>query len=239
VPTPTDDDKGTDDVSGAARPVPTDGDAADAADLVDDPADAADLQDPLLDAYQPGPDAAAPPPAQVEELARACVRFVTARFGATLDYQPETLSFVDQWLREARVEVLAKPEAIDLAQAAAGGYFGEVVRRWFGARWVAEGEHATWKLCLSNVYCAFNPIGMAREALLMGPAEGWHGHLELDPADRPGIEARLGALPAADDDEYYAPTTRFDVLCIVVDALRTSMRARGRADARFAPDDYK
>lgn len=112
------------------------------------------------------------------------------------------------------------------------------MRRWFGARWVTEGEHAAWKLCLSNVYCAFNPIGMAREALRIGPAEGWHAHLELEPREREAIEARLGALPPVGDDEYYAPTTRFDVLCIVVDAIRASMRARGLGDARFTPDDY-
>jgi hypothetical protein len=231
VTTPTDhDDKGTDDVSGAARPLATgSGDDAGAADGVD----------PLEDAYVPGPDATAAPPPAVEELARACVRFVTARYGIALDYQPETLSFLDQWVRDARVEILGKPEAIDLAQAAAGAYFGEVVRRWFGARWVVEGDHLTWKLCLSNVYCAFNPLGMAREALQLGPAEGWHGHLELHPDDRAAMEARLASLPPADDDEFYAPTTRFDVLCIVVDALRGSMRARGLGDVRFAPDDYR
>jgi hypothetical protein len=228
VPT-TDDEKETDDVSGAALPVPGDGHEDDA-DL---------LADPLAASFAPGPDASTPPPAQVEELARACIRFVTARYRVELDYQPETLSLVDQWVRDARVEMLVRPEAVDVAQGAAGAYFGEVVRRWFGARWVAEGEHPDWKLCLSNVYCAFNPIGMAREALTLGTAEGWHAHLELEPGDRASIEARLAALPAADDDEYYAPTTRFDVLCIVVDALRATMRARGVGDVRFTPDDYR
>ncbi len=219
------DDKETDDVSGAARPVPPAGNADAAAHGHDD----AGADDPSLDAYVPGPDAASPPPPQVDELARACVH----------DYQPETLSLLDQWLREARVEALGKPEAIDLAQAAAGAYFGEVVRRWFGARWVAEGDHAEWKLCLSNVFCAFNPLGVAREAIQLGPAEGWNAHLQLDPADRDAIDARLEALPPAGDDEYYAPTTRFDVLCIVVDALRAAMSVRGPADVRFTPDDYR
>jgi hypothetical protein len=234
VPTTIDDDVGTDDVSGAARPA---GAIAPAGGEMDEA-----TEDPLLDAYAPGPDATAPPPAQVEELAGACVRFVTARYGIPLDYQPETLSFVDQWVRDARVEIAGTPgnaETLDLAQATAGAYVGEVVRRWFGARWVAEGDHRTWMLYLSNVYCAFNPVGMAREALILGPAEDWRAHLELEPGERVAIEARLAALPAADDDEYYAPTTRFDVLCIVVDALRASMRARGLGDVRFAPDDYK
>jgi hypothetical protein len=238
VPQPTDEDKGTDDVSGAARPLLPDG-------LRDSPPDGSvELRGPEdgLDADLgdlPGPDADSPPPPQVDELAAACVRFIAARYGTTLDYDPDTLSFVDQWVRDGRVEVMGKREAADLVSAAAGAYFGEVIRRFFGARWVAEGEHASWKLCLSNVYCAFNPIGVVREALLLEPAEGWHAHLELDPGEREAVEARLAALPQADDDEFYAPTTRFDVLCILVDALRASMRARGLGDVRFSPDDYK
>jgi hypothetical protein len=240
VPRPTD-DKGTDDVSGAALPAPPDG-------LLDDHdehgEEALTSEDALLPGLpglpdEPGPDAEGLPPPAVDELAGACVRFVKARYGIPLDYDPDTLSFLDQWLRDARGETEGKPEATDLAQAAAGAYFGEVVRRTFGAKWAADGDHRTWKLCLSNVYCAFNPIGMAREALLLEPAEGWHAHLELDPVDRSSIEARLAALPPAGDDEYYAPTTRYDVLCIVVDALRASMRARGLGDVHFALGDYR
>ena len=34
------------------------------------------------------------------------------------------------------------------------------------------------------------------------------------------------------------PTTRFDVLWIVVDALRAGLRSRGLDDVRFEPEDY-
>jgi hypothetical protein len=237
VAAPTDEDKGTDDVSGAALPAPPHGVVGDglpgALDLDADGEASGESVD------LPGPDAEGPPPPQVGELAGACVRFITARYGTELDYQPETLSFVDQWIRDGRAEIDGKPEATELAQAAAGAYFGEVIRRWFGARWVAEGDHRAWKLCLSNVFCAFNPIGVAREALLQEPAEGWNAHMQLDPGVRASVEGRLAALPPAGDDEYYAPTTRFDVLCIVVDALRASMRAGGLGDGRFSPDDYR
>ncbi len=240
------DDKQTDDVSGAALPAhPSQAAHGHDSSEPHEPHEGADEPDepidPLADTSDPGPDAAAAPPPQVEELARACVRFVAARYATTLDYHPDTLSFVDQWLRDARAELAAAPakaETLDLAQAAAGAYFGEVVRRRFGARWLAEGDHAAWRLCLSNVFCAFNPIGMAREALLLGSAEGWGAHLELDAADRAHIEARLAALPPADDDEYYAPTTRFDVLWIVVEALLAALRARGLGDVHFTVDDY-
>jgi hypothetical protein len=184
------------------------------------------------------PDATADAPAEVAELAAACVRFVAARYGVALDFRPETLSLVDQWLRDGREEAEKRSEILDLLQSAAGAYLGEVIRRELGARWITEGDHADWRLCLSTVYCAFNPLGMAREALLLETAEGWHAHFELDPGEKPAIEARLEALPAVPDDEYYAPSTRYDVVSIVFAALRETLRAQGMADVRFTPEDY-
>jgi hypothetical protein len=219
--------KETDDVSGAAQAAEQE---------VGEP----ETEEAPVELLEPGPDpdAVADAPPQVGELAAACVRFVTTRYGTMLDFQPETLSLLDQWVRDARLELKARPEAADLVQSAAGAYLGEVVRRAFGGRWFAEGDHAGWRLYLSTVYCAFNPIGMVREALLGEPAEGWHAHFELDPGERDAIEARLAALPPVDEDEFFAPSTRFDVVSIVFEALRDGMRAQGLADVRFTPDDY-
>jgi hypothetical protein len=215
-------EKETDDVAGPATP-PDDTGAPDGDAL----------------ALAPDPDAIADPPAEVAELAAACIRFTTARYGVMPDFTPETLSLVDQWLRDARREIEERPETVQLVQAAAGAYLGEVVRRAFGARWITGEDHAGWRLCLSTVYCAFNPIGMAREALMLDTAEGWHAHFELDPGERDLIEARLAAMPEVADEDYYAPSTRFDVVNIVVDALRERMRSSGLADVRFTPADYE
>jgi hypothetical protein len=180
----------------------------------------------------------AAPPAPVAELAAACVRFVATRYGIPLDFTPETLSLVDQWVSDARSEMKERPEVVDLVQGAAGAYFGEVVRRTFGATWRTEGDYPGWRLLMSTVYCAFNPVGVAREALLLAEAEGWHAHFELDPGEREAIEARLAALPHVREGDFYAPSTRFDVMHITFDALREGMRARGLGDTRFAAEDY-
>ncbi|HXN33535.1 MAG TPA: hypothetical protein VN894_16815 [Polyangiaceae bacterium] len=217
--------KGTDDVSGAAR-------AAEGG-----PGEPADELDPTPEP-EPEPEVLEDAPRAVDELAKACVRFVATRYGTMLDFSPETLSLLDQWLRDARLELPVRPEAAEVVQSAAGAYLGEVIRRQFGARWFAEGEVTGWRLYLSTVYCAFNPIGMAREALLLEPADGWQAHLELDPGERDAVEARLEALPQTTEEEYYMPTTRFDVLWIVVDALRAGLRSRGLDDVRFGPEDY-
>ncbi len=226
----SDQTKGTDDVSGAASSL-EEGADSDEIDSADD--GAAELDD------EAGPIVVANPPRAVAELAAACVRFVATRYGATLDFSPETLSLLDHWLGDARAEAKQRPEVTDVVQSAAGAYLGEVIRRQFGAEWFSEGESSGWRLFMTTVYCAFNPIGMAREALLLEPAEGWHAHLELDPGERDAVEARLEALPATPEEEYYLPTTRFDVLCIVVDALRAGLRSRGLGDVRFGPEDYR
>jgi hypothetical protein len=176
------------------------------------------------------------PPEKVADLANACARFVAARYGVPLGFDPDTLSLLDQWLRDARAG--ATPETLELAAAAAGAYLGEVIRRQFGANWQAEGDYPSWRLYLVPVYCAFNPVGMAREALLLAPADGWHAHFELDSADEEAIAERLRALPEVDEDEFYAPSTRFDVVDIVVSALQEAQRHRGLADVTFDADDY-
>jgi hypothetical protein len=221
--------KSTDDVAGPAASVEDE-----LEDSVSSLAGGAQDPDP-----GPDPDAAADPPANVAELAAACVRFVATRYGIHLDFMPETLSVLDQWVRDARGELKERPELVELVQSSAGGYLGEVVRRAFGARWVTEGDHAGWRLCMSTVFCAFNPIGLVREALMLGEAEGWHAHFELDPGEKELIEARLAALPEVSEDEFYAPSTRFDVVNIVVDALRERMRGSGLGDVRFGVEDYE
>jgi hypothetical protein len=223
--------KGTDDVCGAARA------AADP----DDDGDASEDVAGQLGASETGEDEAEPlepPPERVADLAGACVRFIAARYGVTLDYSPDTLSFVDQWVRDARAELARRPEVGDVVQTSAGAYLGEVVRRAFGGAWIAPEETAAWRLCLSRVYCAFNPVGMVREALILDRADGWQAHFELDPGERDAVEQRLEALPPVEDDEFFAPSTRFDVVSIVVDALRTAMEAQGLGDVRFSPGDY-
>jgi hypothetical protein len=217
--------KETDDVSGAASPADD-----------DFPTDEADRAESEPDADEPV--ALEAPPPQVAELAAACVRFVAARYGTTLDFAPDTLSFVDHWVRDARVDVLERPEAAEVVQSSAGAYLGEVIRHAFGGHWVADGAYPEWRLELERVYCSFNPIGMAREALMLDSDEAWHAHFELDPAESEEMEQRLAALPSVPDDEYYAPSTRFDVVSILFEALRAGMRARGLADVRFTAEDY-
>jgi len=180
-----------------------------------------------------------PPPDRVAELCAACMRFVAAKYKVALDGTPDTLSLVDQYIREAREAVRERPESIELVAPAVGAYLGEVMRQMFRAEWQAEGDYDTWRLYFTNVYLAFNPIGMAREAITMSEEEGWNAHLTLDPGEREEIEARLAAMPEVDEEEYYLPSTRLDVVQAVVETLRARAEGSGTGDVTFSKDDYE
>lgn len=184
-------------------------------------------------------DGVSPAPAEVREAYAACVRFVSSKYGVALDGEPETLSLVDQYVRDARADVIARPESLELLTTTIGAYLGEVIRVRFGGEWVLAKDPEAWRLTLSTVYLWFNPLGMAREALTMQDEPGWNAHLTTDEAERDAIDARLRAMPEVDAEDFLLPTSRYDVVEIVVEALRASMEARGLGDIRFAPGDYE
>ena len=192
-----------------------------------------------MEPQNPSAPGSTPPNTVAAELAAACERFVLARYAVALDGTPETLSLLDQYVRDARPEVKERPETLPLVQGAVGAYFGEVVRKAYPAHWVTEGEQDGWRLDFAAVYLTFNPVGAAREALLGAEAEGWHAHFEVDEAEQEAIAERLAALGSVDDEEYFLPSTRFDVLESVVHALRASMHARGLNGVTFGSDDYE
>jgi hypothetical protein len=174
----------------------------------------------------------------VAELCAAAIRFVGSRYKVALDGTPDTLSLLDQYVRDAREAVKERPESVDLVGPSIGAYLGEVMRQAFGAEWWSEGAHEGWRLYFTNVYLAFNPLGMGREAVTMTDEPGWQAHLTLDPGDREAIEERIGAMPDVDEEEYYLPTTRLDVVTAVVETLRARAEASGTGDVTFTRDDY-
>jgi hypothetical protein len=180
-----------------------------------------------------------PPPPAVADFYAACVRFCVQKYGVVLDGTQDTLSIVDQYVRDARAELAIRADAMDIVSGAVGAYLGEVCRRTFGARWFADGDPSGWRLDFTRVFLTFNPVGMAREALTGEIQPGWHAHLDMDPAYAEEVQARLGSLGDVEEDEYYLPTTRFDVITIAVAAIHSRMVEAGVADVTFSTDDYR
>ncbi len=190
-------------------------------------------------AWNEAPTELSPPPDRIAELAEGCIAYLKKKYGVSLDFQSETLSVLDHYVRESRAEVQARPEVLDLLQASIGAYLGEVFRQNFGGVWQLGDDVAKWRLLFFRAHLSTNPIGMAREALLSDETDGWHAHLAFDEAMREPVMARIEALPESDADEYYLPSTRFDVLQLVHEALRGQMEAEGTLDVTFDIEDYK
>lgn len=179
-----------------------------------------------------------PPPPAVAELCAAAMRFVATKYKVPLDGAPDTLSLLDQYVRDAREAMAERPESIEVVAPAIGAYLGEVMRQSFKAEWFADGDYGGWRLYFTNVYLAFNPLGMGREAISMHDEPGWNAHLTLDPGEREEIEARLATMPEVDEEEYYLPTTRLDVVTGVVETLRARAESSGTGDVSFTKEDY-
>lgn len=176
-------------------------------------------------------------PEVVLERAASCVRFVLSTLKIELDFTPETLSLVDHWLETARA---ATDDAIaPLVTEAAGAYFGEVVRRAVpGARWHVTAEPRHWRVELDHVFLAFNPIGVAVEALETDDAPGWNAHLEVLKEDVKLLEQTLARLGDVREDDYYRLAVRWEVIEHVAAALEGAAVARGETERRFSADVY-
>lgn len=195
----------------------------------------------------------APPPSTVEDLAEGCVRFVERALGVRLDYRPETLPLLDHYLEQARGATSERVEALPMVAHMAGAYFGEVIRRRHASWWRLDGEDPTyWQVQFGSVYLAFSPVLFVREALTrehradaaLDLAEdslsGDPAALELEEDDREAVAARLAELPSVSENEYYAPSTRLEVIDIAVDAIRSRRLAAGEdTDIALDPGDYE
>jgi hypothetical protein len=183
-----------------------------------------------------------PPPERVRDLAEACVRFVKQKLGVELDYEPETLSILDHYLAGARAAAADKPAAGALVAHAAGAYFGEVVRRRYPSWWRLDGDDPSgWRLELEPVYLSFSPVQLVADALLFREEDPEASErFELEEEDRQAVAVRLAELPGVAEDEFYAPSTRLEVIDIAVEAIRARRLGQGgEGDAALGPDDYE
>lgn len=146
-----------------------------------------------------------------------CVRLVHKATGLNLDGSPDTLPLLDHYLVQLRPE---KEEIRNLVAAAAGAYFGELVRARFPCRWHAPPEdYGAWRIEFGHVFLHFNPIAFAHEAILRAEVvEGGAGFGVLD-RDLDALREGLEALGSIGEEDYYRLSTRYEVLATLVDRL--------------------
>jgi hypothetical protein len=167
-------------------------------------------------------------PAEVADYAATCVRFVQAAVGVALDFAPETLPVLDHYLRGARKQARARPESAPLVAAVAGAYIGEVVRRRHRCRWQAGlPDPLGWYLEFDDVPLRVHPGAIATCALAgtTEPDDDPRPIDVYDPVAREHIAGLLANLPPVSDEDYLAPSTRVEVIDIVVDAALSHARS--------------
>jgi hypothetical protein len=189
-------------------------------------------------------------PSEIVDLAAACVRYVERATGVALDYTPETLPILDHYLKGADAGSGERAEARELVVLAAGAYFGEIVRKRYASWWRIEGGLESARVELREMFLAFSPMDMVRQALDAHAATassagddatespGDDASFDLDDADRAAVHARLAELPEVPADEYYAPSTRLEVLDIAADAIRARRLAESEPELDLEPGDY-
>jgi len=179
------------------------------------------------------------PPGKVLELAAACVRFVMGKYEIEPDFTSETLALVDHYVAEARGDVKERPEALALTAHAVGAYLGEVVRRTHACWWrIDHADPGAWRLEFRNVYLSFYPVQVAYWALTQTEDGASFSGFELPTDDMDALVSRLEQLPPVGEDEYWAPSTKLEVLDIAVDALLAKRARDPTSRGTLGPKDY-
>jgi hypothetical protein len=179
-------------------------------------------------------------PRGILELAENCRSFVLQAIGVELDYEPETLPVLDEYLGRARTTLDERPEAAELVAITAGAYFGEVVRKKLDGFWLKKGDtELDWQLCARHALFAMNPAGIVLDTLARGAEhEGPSAELVLAPDDEQAAAARLAEMPEVSEEEYYLLSTRLELIEVVHEMLRDQMRREGRESITFEESDY-
>jgi hypothetical protein len=99
------------------------------------------------------------------DLADALRDHVKRSLGVDIEDTSTSLAFVDHYLRSARTET--RPAILLLVAAEAGAWYGELVRREMGGRWIGDGhDPRTLRFLLRDQFLHFAPVDQALEAVL-------------------------------------------------------------------------
>lgn len=175
------------------------------------------------------------------------------------------LALVDHHLASLRDE--DREPIIRLLAAQAGAWFGEFIRREFGATWIGDrDEPRRLRLLLEPQLLHFSPVDMAYEAIFSGPpedggdprlpagaeldtafhlrkrapspAEDGEGQGESELSEHDWVMDRLAEVPPVPEDQYYSLTGRFETLQLILELLANRQHARGQSPTRYHLNDY-
>lgn len=155
----------------------------------------------------PEPDAGCPQ--AVRELADQAVGYVERAVGLRMEFDSDTLSVMDHYLRSVPTDETA---ALLLVSITGGAYFGEVVRRALGGRWeLSEAGPEHWRVVLPTGM-SFSPSGIIAEAIIQDDADDLGSRFDAPTGMQPHIESALERMGEVTVEEYYSLCGRLDTL---------------------------
>jgi hypothetical protein len=184
-------------------------------------------------------------PAEVVEYADQAVQYVRRALGTTLEYDSDTLSVLDHYLRSVPGENAA---AAHLVAATAGAYFGEVVKRRLGGAWeLPSRDPGSWRMVLTTGLW-FSPAAMALAVIVGSDEDGnlsdevtdpeadsitgsdWDASLNAPGPLRPLVAQVLDNMADLSHDDYYSLCGRLDTIEHVQAVLAGVASARRDTD---------
>ncbi len=164
------------------------------------------------------PDLSALDP-RVAPFVEAARGYVRRALGLELDESPESLAYVDHYVRVTREEKAGAPletDVLRLAAAALGGYFGQVLLTSFGGAWIIESGAETsperWRIELDPPTLTLHPVGLAACALAGGEVAGFDDHIAPPFRDAAALAQLLETSVPVDAEFFYSLTGRYEAI---------------------------
>jgi hypothetical protein len=148
-------------------------------------------------------------PETIAEFVRRALDAVRNALGYELQFDSDTLPFLDHYLRDLPSK---SPETAALISAMAGAYFGEAVRRCMGGEWKSETEEPSqWRVVLPGGL-SFSPVRLALAAILEDESGEGNADFQAPPLLMEVLEEAMERMGSVSAREYYQLSCRFDTL---------------------------
>ena len=154
---------------------------------------------------------------RIEPYVEAARGYVRRALSLELDQSPESLAYVDHYVRSTRGATF-EPDVLRLTAAALGAYFGEVLIASFGGGWSLEGGEASperWRVELDPPTLTLSPVSMAAHALAGAKAAelgAYDDHVTPPLRDAAALAQLLESSAPVDADYFYSLTGRFEAV---------------------------
>jgi hypothetical protein len=165
-----------------------------------------------------------------------------------LDGSVTSLAFVDHYLGLVRGE--SREPIVELVAASAGAYFGELVRREYGAIWAGRADDPRGlRLLMTPHFLHFSPVSLAWAAILGRDPDdddldtAFHldtrrGDDPAAPSDADFILEHLQSVAPIPEDQFYTLTARFETLGLILGLLSERRAMAGSDPHTYTLADY-